>query len=672
MLKVLRKYNKWILVVGGTLLLISFLVPQAIQQMGQARLGRAVGTMDGRKITLATYDQARRELAALSEFFSRFGGSVPLPLDEKHEVEHWMLLSREAEKAGMVGGANEGATLLPIFARTLAEQSFIREYMQFGSAYAQQLAAYQMQQNPDEVQRRTQQAEEMLVEASYRAAGATGMIPEEFNKTLGKLRGVDRLLSAYQTAERISDQQAITIAKGLADTVLVDSVFLSARELADETLEPAPEELRSHFERFREVRPGEGEFGIGYLLGPRVKLAWIELSRPAVQQAISVPLLDATKHYQQNRDRFPEPFEAERERVEAELRAAKVNEVMEAAENVVRAEIAQAVRPLARDGEYRVLPDDWAARRPDFVRIADQVVAAVAESEGVNIPTPAVHVRDERWLNDRLLAQLPGIGVSTVRFGQRRFPFPQLALAVRELGGDPVLGLQVGVPAVDLTAEGRDGSRYYYNILDAAPEGVPEALDHVMEPEQVIEDWRALRTYETLAASGAELASRAASEGLEDFAKSFGTLEPEPAIPEGAEPPEPAQRVSVRRNATVYEDRAMGLGQADSSDAAISEIRARAATIDPLTPIDTVPIPERTVAVPLPAQLGVLVAQINGVQPLTWETLPMFADRAAQVHWQRTFQSVGIPFPFRFEALKERHAFTMKTPEDEGGEADEG
>ena len=31
MFKFLRKYDKWILAVGGTLLMITFLVPQAIQ-----------------------------------------------------------------------------------------------------------------------------------------------------------------------------------------------------------------------------------------------------------------------------------------------------------------------------------------------------------------------------------------------------------------------------------------------------------------------------------------------------------------------------------------------------------------------------------------------------------------------------------------------------------------
>ena len=35
MLKLLRQYNQWILVVGGTLLLITFLMPSAIQGLAQ-------------------------------------------------------------------------------------------------------------------------------------------------------------------------------------------------------------------------------------------------------------------------------------------------------------------------------------------------------------------------------------------------------------------------------------------------------------------------------------------------------------------------------------------------------------------------------------------------------------------------------------------------------------
>ena len=119
MLKVLRKYNKVILAVFGTMLMVAFLMPQAIQQLGKARMSRAVAIMDGHKVTAKQMDVAVRELTALREFFDKLGRKIPLALDKDNRTDHWLLLSREAQQEGLVGGAGEGATLLPIVAQAL-------------------------------------------------------------------------------------------------------------------------------------------------------------------------------------------------------------------------------------------------------------------------------------------------------------------------------------------------------------------------------------------------------------------------------------------------------------------------------------------------------------------------------------------------------------------------
>ena len=47
MLKFLRKYQGIILVFGGVLLMIAFLIPQALQKMGKGAGAQVVGTIDG-------------------------------------------------------------------------------------------------------------------------------------------------------------------------------------------------------------------------------------------------------------------------------------------------------------------------------------------------------------------------------------------------------------------------------------------------------------------------------------------------------------------------------------------------------------------------------------------------------------------------------------------------
>ncbi len=663
MLKAIRKYNKLILGVGGTLLLIAFLMPQAIQQLGQASQGKTVGTMGGHKITLAEHDRATRELKAVEDFYgelSAFGVGYPLGgLDRDEKVAHWMLLTHEAEQAGMVGGADEGAQLLPLFAQQIVRNGYEQLYGSQANRY--------MQTNPEEVRTREAEALQFLGRIKLQVANQARLMETEFDQTLAKLQGVLRMLNAYRFAERLSDSQTMLIAQRLGDSVIVDSATLSARRLMDKTLEPTPEQLREHFEKFRSLRIGEGEFGIGYKLPPRVKITWIEISPREIRNALTVSLIEATKLWKQNRDRFPGEFEAERQRLDDELKNAQLEKVIGTAESVVRSAILSAVRTLEMDGEYRVLPDDWAERRPDFIKIADQVVATVQDTHGVTIPTPAVYVRDKSWLDGTMLGRQPGIGTSTVRFGRQTARFPELVMAVRELSGESILGLQVGVPSTDLVLESPDRSRYYFNVLDAAAESVPDSPEDLLDPDRLVIDWRALHKYQDLTSKADEFAGVVEAEGLATFAESFGEFVPTSNI-EGYEP-DPQPRVTVRTRGRITSEGTSGLaGGLDNNETVIREVLARAATIDPLSPIEGVPLADRIVVVPVPELLAVLVSQIQRIEPLTRELMPVFARYVQQEHIRETFPS-GMPIPYRYDILRQRHAFALKDRNDEGSES---
>ncbi len=721
MLKVLRKYNKYILVIFGTVLMVAFLMPQAIQQLGKARMSRAVAMMDGHKVTAAQMDEATRELAALREFFDTLQRPFPLPLDSKKRVEHWLLLSREAQQEGLVGGADEGATLLPIFAQSLVEGYYMSKYQQFGSS-ARQIAQYAMSQQPDEVKKLTNNAMQILARARAQAAGRARMSGEQFDAGLARLQGVTRLLNEYRTAERISDKQTIEIAKTLADSALVDAVFLSGRELADKTLEPTPEQLAAHFEKFKSLNPGEGEYGIGYKLPARVKVEWIALDRPTIEKAITIPLPDAIKYFKLNQDRFEGDFDANRQAVEAELVKAKADQIMDTAESVIRAEVARALRPLKKDGDYRVLPDDWDQRKPDFLKIADMIPPAVKEAHGVDIPKPAVYIKNDQWLDGQRLQSLPGIGTAALRVGQTRGTFPQFALSVRELVGDSILGLQVGIPNITVPATDPQGSKYFFTILDAAPSEVASDYTEYLYPKKLVNDWRALQRYEQLVAKLPEYRQLAEHEGLDALARSFGTIDDasattvkdidakeaaqngqetteskdasaeqaddqtdddadtdantdkaDQAADDSKDEPEhePLPRVSVMHNASVFENRTNGLMLVENNKDVIKAVLDKAKDIDPLVSIDTIPVADRMVATKVPAKLGVFIAQINGVQPLTREQLPRYADSAVAYRQSQFMDRRSFPIPFLYEPLSQRHGFKEITKKNDEDTADE-
>ncbi|MBK7405614.1 MAG: hypothetical protein IPJ41_13565 [Phycisphaerales bacterium] len=660
MLKILRKHNKVILVVGGTLLLVAFLVPQAIRQVGKAKLGKSIGTMDGHKVSAAHWDESSRELTALRTFFQDLPrGELPLALEKGHEAEHWLLLATEAENAGMVGGSNEGASLLPIMAEETVRSAYQQQYRQYADMV--------IQNQPDQYKQAVSNMQMRMAMARSKAAGAGRLTLDEFDAALARLRGVFRMLDTYSSAERLSAQQAALLAKEQADSVLIDAAFLPARRLMDETLTPPPEELRALFEKNKSFKPGEGEYGLGYKLPPRVKVEWIELNRGAIEGVLKISLVDINKHWNLNRDRFPGPIDSEKAKIEAELKGALADRIMGEAESVIRAEIATTTRPLEKDGDYRKLPENWAQVRPNYVQIADRIVETVREAEKVSIPTPAVYARDNSWLDGAMLSKLPGIGAAQVRFGQQTITFPQAAMCVRELAGNSVLLTQVGLTPQDLAATSRDGNKYFYRVLAAAAESEPESIRDLLDPEAITTDWRAVKEYEVLAGSASEFASRVVTEGIDKFAESFGELVPK-EIPLGETEAKPQARVSVSKNARVLQDRTDGLGSAAENDPeVISQIRAKASGISPITPIETVPLTERVVVTALPKKLGFLVSQINGIEPLTRETLPSWADYAVRMHQRDSFRGVGVPVPFRYDALKLRHKFAIKSLRGDSG-----
>ena len=81
MFKFLRKYNKIILVVGGVLLMITFLIPEAIQRLGQSagQSGASFASVgDGESVSAVTLDNLRRDPRVTLSFQAHESGGERL------------------------------------------------------------------------------------------------------------------------------------------------------------------------------------------------------------------------------------------------------------------------------------------------------------------------------------------------------------------------------------------------------------------------------------------------------------------------------------------------------------------------------------------------------------------------------------------------------------------
>ncbi|MEO1716034.1 MAG: hypothetical protein AAFR76_02885, partial [Planctomycetota bacterium] len=201
MLKFLRKYNKIILVIGGSLLMVAFLAPQAIQQIGTLQ-NRTVARMDGREIKERELFDAANELRALNALGGTGGtANALLNLEQATSSDadlHWYLLSKEAEAGGFVGSDEDGRG----YYLSIAEQIAVlvirssREYQQFAQQAGQQFAdqfilARQLPELREQFFNRLQQTETNAADA-----GRFTSI-EELHRAVAKMRGIQRMRQAY-------------------------------------------------------------------------------------------------------------------------------------------------------------------------------------------------------------------------------------------------------------------------------------------------------------------------------------------------------------------------------------------------------------------------------------------------------------------------------------------
>lgn len=681
MLKALRKYNKWILVIGGTLLMMAFLVQPAIQQLGGDPGSRLWATLDGKKLRQRDAAQAAKELAAIEELtFGVFPSGVGV---RDRNVRHWVLLVHEARLGGFLGEADDGIQWLPTL---LADLQMERQYPGFdwrrfaeGNADIgrQLMAAYNQV-----VEQASATVERLIV----RVQREHGMTEHEVRVALSKLRGVRRMEESYLGAARVSDARAAEAGRRTRDAAWVDYVFVPASVGVTAVPEPTDAELAAHFDRFKGVKPGEGEFGIGYLLPERIKLEWLTLDAAAIEKSIVLDPVAVNKRYlQDNRRTYRGDFAAERANVERDMKAERVDEVMREAHRTIQAEVLKVTRRLEADGRFKKLPEDWPSRRPRFEAIAPLVVEQVNKATGISIPLPAVTVRAADWMTREDLAAVPGLGSSAAVTGTLRVPAVEALFGVRELAppdtpraAESTLAVQVGVPIVETAFTGANGDRTYATVLDARRESAPDAVDDIRT--RAVEDLKKLRSYESLASRVEEFRSLAAASGLQALvdlvsppkppADPPAPAGPDAASPDAAKPEAPAPAVRTRVQVTRERVQGFAPDRADVDVPVVREAIMRAAeTLDPLAPPGSFDPAATMLAVAAPKRLGVVVARIIALAPLTLE-----AYRVADPVLEATTRAGELiaddgtfrDTPFTLRRLLQRHSFVAGDKQDSG------
>lgn len=589
MFKLLRQYNQWILVVGGTLLLVAFLMPSAIQSCAQqsAVSGAPWATYgDGRELTGHDLDRARKELAIVDLLRQNSSGTDPISAIGAHEdPAHWWMLSEEAARAGLVGGPGEGEAVL--------------------SAVAANNTALGTPTTTDTVIRN------LMV--------ASGSNRDFVLETTAKWRGAVRLISLNQSVDRISDKRLEQfVARGVlgmsGDIVVLDArtnATIPTGLPADASLDAKLEEqLKKFADKPAPARKGKESFG--YRLPDRVKLEWMSIPKSAVESTVlnspELQSLALRKRFAQDPAKYgADPatspsfsaFESTvRTRTVEELTTAKLEEIAKFASD----QLGLAQRSLKRRNSYFELPEDWSAQLPPFGALA----SSIAEEFG--IAAPEVKTSGDAPITIEAVQQLEGLSrAGTQRFGNM-MRATQLIAGAKELSNPNIAApIQARVAGPALTDPA--GDVYLFRITEAMP-SVP-ATDLAAVRDTVLADVMSLERFQWLQQNEAALAQQANAEGLRALAEKYGS------------------KVDFATQIRQYEPNFMSAGMRfpssipglEGDSDVIAQLVDKASVLPLTVDLATIPAENRTFVVSSPDSLSLVVMQVSELFPVSRETM---------------------------------------------------
>ncbi|MFZ9691111.1 MAG: hypothetical protein ACO3EP_03645 [Phycisphaerales bacterium] len=634
MFKFLRKYKGWLLGVFGTLLLIVFLVPQAISGIAQysATTGGTWATVgkDAETVTFKTLDRLQRELRVLQAV----GNPTINALGADRSPEHWYLLRREAEQAGLHGGAGDGRSVLAGLT---------------GQINQQRLA------NDPAAQALTE--DDVLGILCQNSASS----PQDVLETLARLAGVTRLTNLFAGLDRFSDRRLEREAAEMMLGVAADLVVLDpAKGPGASAIEADEAALAAHFAEFAAVEPGTGDLGFGYRRPDRFKLEWMAIPSAAIRDSVStggdLDILTLKRRFAENpaafgvaaatssdRPRFDDYADQVRSVVLEEVSSKRLDDLAKSLSD----RFAASQRVLTRSGDGLYLIDErWSERMPGF----DEIAAEVSTAQ--KIPTPEIGSSGEQWFT---LADLDTIAVlsraTTDRFGTTPLRVRDLVQAAREFGGEASLPIQVGIASPVMTNPA--GDLVVFRLLAVEPSAPETDLEAVRET--VVADLTRRLAYDRLAERLPQLRDQAIADGLRSVAREFDTsVEFVPMIRE-------ADPQFLQSGFRVSSNLPGGIGR---DQEIVSEIVQNAMKLPFGRPVAELPESDRVFTVADPDRLIAAIVRVTDVLPLVRE---VFEPLAADARFQATF--MGNEFGgelvemFGLEALTGRHGFArVATP----------
>lgn len=620
MLKLFRKNQRFVsIAMAGfmILLLVSWLLTDSSTNIvDNLRMNTTTWAVsDGESISASELNDTIAEMRVLEGM----GDRTIAGMGVLKEPGYWYLLVKEANASGLVPPQQE----------TLRELS--------------------MMQMPDGVT-----PEGFVATLASRAQTSQ----ETVLKTLSNLTGVRRLIALVASSGRISDERLRRAAAEMTMTMEGDVLVLDAGKISGITIPPADEAaLEAHLKAHGNTEKGQGEKGFGYRLPNQLKLEWIVIPSATIkarlEQSPALSNVELRKYWLEHESEFqtkaalspvanpgPVTFDTQRDAVRERVLGQLLDAELAAIAKFAADRVQMDLRSVPSAGGYWTLPADWSSKSVSLAALGQEL------AQRFGIDAPPVQTSGEGWIQVEDIAAIPGVGAaSSKRVGASDVKVQQLAAALKEFGGSPTLPTQRGV-AFPTLSDPASRDLFVVRVTEAQPARAATAVDEVRADLQA--DLNRVAIYDILSREVDRLRTMAATDGIGSIGVMYGAV-PVPFADLSEVNPQFLQ-FGMRMGMPIP-----GLG---NDETAMGALVKAAMALPADKPVSEAPLLDRTVVVPLPDRLAVMVAQLRGIDRM---------DRAEYERLAAGGRLRGIAMQdevkdmqelFSYAALKRRHNFT--------------
>lgn len=686
MFKFFREYNKYLLGIGMTLLMIAFLIQPTLNIFAPSEEKRPLGTMNGRKVIFADQRRANSEVEVIKAIARGSGMLLPTP----DSGLKWMLMLEDARQMGLqvsdvelqmlrmslgLGNAQNLAQLSqslgasPVFIdQALRHWLLSQTYQQVVLGLAE-VPVEQRIQNYRQAAAALLQAQQIRQEVMALGAEEQQMLGQIYQmQYFQSLQVADNWAALALGQPRVSPTLMQRFMQDQQGQVQIALVPVSYTRTMEQVPAPTAEQLVELFHAYRNDLPGEGKpYGFGYRYPDRVRMEYLEIPFARLMSRAVVGEADALDYYNKHQDQFPveaavgattapapeapkvKPYLQVRPQIMEQLRREAAHKLGQQVVKAIQARIADAERTLLVKDGVKQVPADW--KGPNLEQIAGEV------AKDARLGVMANYVHRAGWATLTELAGLDGIGDAELPM-ERGQPasLAEYVRSARELGHHQdnrlaPLSLQMGLASLPM--ESPDGSVYLFRLTAVEPAHSPELVDGAIpaEIEPVVRKHFVQRAaYQLLVAQRQQLADQAATTPLEELAKTMTATQM-------VQKPSPFARRDVRRGMEVPEVQGVG-----KSKLFVDRVFELADALSDPADASSTPLSLRTDAIAVDEKLTVFLVRVDAYRAMPRSTyLEIAADPQAPLYVSRLLQTQmgkGTD-PLSIEQLKSRVKFVM-------------